>query len=153
MFMWMIVLVMLVFPAASILIELHGVRTAEGIFHLTGKWFVFWGVGIRILTAGLRQAIQPQFTAKDIFGITDQRPLLVVRELGFANISIGILGTCSLFDGAWLYPAAITGGLFYGLAASQHLLNKERNSLENLVTASDLFMFVVLLIFVAKTMF
>ena len=35
------------------------------------KWFVFYAVGMRLLTAGIKQAIEPEFTAKEIFGITD----------------------------------------------------------------------------------
>jgi hypothetical protein len=33
---------------------------------LLGRWFVFWAVGVRLLTAGIRQIAQPRFTAETI---------------------------------------------------------------------------------------
>ena len=34
-----------------------------GLMPLVGKWFVFWAVGARLFIAGIRQVIQPAFTA------------------------------------------------------------------------------------------
>ena len=138
---------MFVFPTTSVLVEAFVFKTTSGFLFLIGKWFVFWGVGVRLFTAGLRQVLQPQFTARDIFGITDTKPLVVVRELGFANCSIGLLGLCSLFNSVWIIPSAIAAGLFYGLAVLQHLLKKEKNLIENAATASGLFMFLILLVY------
>ena len=140
---------MFVFPITSVLTELLLFKTNVGLLFLIGKWFVFWGVGIRLFTAGLRQALQPQFTAQEIFGIADSKPLPIVRELGFANLSIGILGLLSLLNSTWILPCAVAGGSFYGLAAIQHLLRKERNAIENVALASGVFMFLVLLVYVA----
>lgn len=112
-----------------------------------GKWFVFWAVGVRLFSAGLRQAISPQFTAEQIFGIKSKEPLIVVQELGFANVSLGLLGLCAIFRPAWVLPTALAGGLFYGLAALRHIVAQERNQLENFALLSDLFAFIVLLIY------
>ncbi|HET6487778.1 MAG TPA: DUF6790 family protein, partial [Spirochaetia bacterium] len=111
---------------------------------VAGKWFVFWAVGARLFLAGLRQVLQPRFTAETILGIKGDAPLHIVQELGFANISIGALGLLSILRGAWVMPAAIAGCLFYGLAGIRHLTQRNRNALENTATVSDLFMFAVL---------
>lgn len=72
---------MLVFPIGFILGERFLFRTAVDILPLIGKWFVFWTVGVRLFTAGLRQIWRPQFTAQKI--------LLNFQKLMFAlpNVS------------------------------------------------------------------
>jgi len=112
---------------------------------------VFWAVGVRLLIAGVRQVADPQFTAKRIFNIKSAEPLPLVRELGFANTSTGILGICAFFNGGWVMPAAIVGGLFYGLAGMGHAFKRERNLFENVAMYSDLWVFIVLLAYVIAT--
>lgn len=72
--------IMLVFPILSILIEQalsqHGYMEAV----IVGKWFVFWLVGVRLLLAGIRQILQPNYTAEKLLGIKDPASHLVVRE-------------------------------------------------------------------------
>ena len=67
--------------------------------------------------------------------------------MGFANISTGILGVCSIFNGGWVMPAAIVGGLFYGLAGVGHAFKRERNLFENVAMYSDFFVFIILLVY------
>jgi hypothetical protein len=117
-----VVLLMFVLPIGSILIELFAFRSAQAAISLVGKWFVFWAVGARLLLAGLRQVIQPRFTAETILGIKGEAPLQVVQELGFANISIGAIGIVSIFNGAWVMPSALAGCLFFGLAGLGHVV-------------------------------
>jgi hypothetical protein len=97
------------------------------------------------LIAGLRQVVDPKFTAERIFDIKSAEPLVVVRELGFANISTGVLGVCTVFYGGWTMPAAIVGVLFYGLAGAGHVFKNERNLFDNVAMYSDLFIFVLYL--------
>jgi len=139
-----VVLLMLVLPVASILVEILGFNAHAAPILIIGRWFVFWAVGARLFLAGLRQVLQPRFTAETILGIKGDAPLHVVQELGFANISLGAIGLVSILNGAWVMPAAIAGGLFYGLAGIRHLVKRNRNRLENTATASDLFIFAVL---------
>ena len=94
---------------------------------LTGKWFTFWGVGMRLGIAGVRQAFNPGFTARDVFEIGDERVHPIVRELGFANLSLGLLGLLALIPG-WATPGALAGGLFFALAGWKHVAAKERNA-------------------------
>jgi hypothetical protein len=145
-----IVLLMFVLPIMSIFSEIWFRGTGNIIF-LIGKWFVFWAVGVRLFSAGLRQAITPRFTAKEIFEIEDDKPLQVVQELGFANISIGLLGICAVLNAGWIAPAALAGGLFYGLAGLRHSIEKEKNPLEKFVMLSDLLIFIILLIYLVNS--
>jgi hypothetical protein len=147
MYILTIVLLMFVFPILSILTELFIFHSSAGIILLIGKWFVFWAIGIRLFTAGLRQAIRPQFTAEEIFGIRESQQFIIVQELGFANISMGALGISTILNCNWVLPAAIVGCLFIGLAGVRHVFNKERNLLENGAMVSNLIIFVVLLIY------
>ena len=153
MYLAVVVLLMGVFPVASILIESVGFHGDAGLVFLIGKWFVFWGVGMRLLLAGVRQMANPAFTADTIFGIKDKAAEVIVRELGFGNFAIGVLGAVSLLNREWVVPAAIAGGLFYGLAGALHLRNGNRNTNENIAMISDLFIFVMLALYLAATVF
>jgi hypothetical protein len=144
-----IALLMFVFPAACVAAESLWLRDATDVVFLIGKWFVFWAVGVRLFIAGVRQVIQPQFTAEEIFNIKDRASFAIVRELGFANLATGTLGLISLIRPGWLVPAAIVGGLYYGLAGAGHLAHSDRNFEEQTALVSDLFIFVVLGAFVA----
>jgi len=88
-----------------------------------------------------------------VFEFKTDEPEVVVRELGFANISSGLLGILTTFNGAWIYPSAIIGGLFYGLAGINHVIRKGKNFTENVTTYSDLLMFFILLAVVLKAIF
>jgi hypothetical protein len=93
--------------------------------------------------------IQPQFTAEEIFDIHDRASLVIIRELGFANLSMGFLGMSSLLRPGWVVPAALVGGLYYGLAGLGHVFQKGRNAKENIAMISDIFIFLVLVAFVS----
>jgi hypothetical protein len=112
MYLVVVVLLMGVLPVASILIEFFGLHGEADLLFLIGKWFVFWAGGMRLLLAGIRQMANLAFTADAIFGIKDKAVEVIVRELGFANFAIGVLGGLSLLNREWVVPAAIAGGLF-----------------------------------------
>jgi hypothetical protein len=147
-----VILLLLVLPVVSIVVEamlgLHGSVT----LFLVGKWFVFWAAGVRLFIAGLRQVTQPGFTAQEIFGLKDRGAFAIVRELGFANISMGLLSIGSFFHTAWVVPGAVIGGLYYGLAAAGHMFRGHRNAKENIALYSDIWIFLVLAWFVAKSL-
>ena len=135
---------MFAFPLGSVAIEATATRSALGAA-LIGKWFVFWAVGLRLFMAGARQILQPEYTANVILGLKISESLLLVRELGFANLALGFVGLLSLLFPAWRLPVALAGGLFYGLAGANHVLQPIRNQLENVAMASDLFVSLILL--------
>ena len=146
----MIILLMGVLPIASIFIE-HAVTGADWIM-LAGRWFVFWGSGARLLIAGVRQMLNPAFTAKDIFNITTPGVEKIVTELGFANTAMGILGLASILRADFVLPAAIVTGLYYALAGSLHLRSTHRNRTENWAMLSDFWIFAILAIYAVTTL-
>ena len=148
MYILMIIFLMFVFPIISILAELLFFKSSMGIMPLIGKWFVFWAMGVRLFTAGLRQSTRPRFTAETILGIKGTEQFIVVQELGFANLAMGILGMGSLLARSWVFPAALVGCLFIGLAGVRHLFSKKRNLLENGAMLSNLAVSFILLIYV-----
>lgn len=139
-----VVSLMLVLPLASIAVDANASQAPFG-WPLVGKWFVFWMVGVRLFLAGTRQIVNPRYTAREILGLEGDEPLLVVRELGFANAAIGTVGIVSLFSASWTPAAALAGGLFYGLAGANHALQPHRNRLENVAMVSDLYAAALLL--------
>ncbi len=65
---------------------------------------------------------------------------------------MGALGICSIFRPGWVVPAAIVGGLYYGLAGIGHAMQKTRNAKRNMAMLSDGFVFFVLMMFVLKSL-
>jgi hypothetical protein len=140
----LLLVVPVIFTAGQLLLNPHSMPSAVTIIPIIAKWYVFWAVGVRLILAGLRQMIQPRYTAVTILGIKSEDSLLVVRELGIANTAIGSVGLVTLFAPSWLLAAALAGAIFYGLAGINHLLHQKRNKLQNVAMVSDLFASVVL---------
>jgi len=134
---------MLVGPAVSVAAEAL-LAPGAALWTLTAKWFVFWLVGVRLFVAGLRQTLQPQYTAETIFEIADPGARGLVREIGFGNLAIGALGLCTLAVAGWTVPAALAGGLYYGLAGLGHIARGKRNTIENASLVSDVLAFLLL---------
>lgn len=150
MYLLIVALTMLVLPTASVAVE-HVVHPAAPLMALVGKWFVFWGCGVRLGLAGARQVLQPVFTAKEIFHMESDEALPLVRELGVANLATGAVGLLSLALSTFVLPVAISAGIFYGVAGGRHLAEPDRSRNETIAMSSDLFMFIVLAAFVAWT--
>ncbi len=146
----MIVLLMGVLPIASIVIE-HAIDNADWLL-LVGRWFVFWASGVRLLLAGVRQMLNPAFTARDIFKIETSGAEKIVTELGFGNTAMGLLSVASILRPDFVLPAAIITGLYYGLAGGLHVFGHDRNRTENWAMLSDLWAFVVLAAYVVLTL-
>ncbi len=143
MYLLTVPLVMIVLPVLSIALEHYFFHSSASLLVLTGKWFVFWGAGIRLSGAGLTQLFQPRFTAEKILGLTSDDALPVVRELGIANLATGTVGILSLAKPSFVLPVAITGALFYGIAGIRHSTDKGRNPHQNLAMVTDLLVSVV----------
>lgn len=141
MYLAVIMLPMLALPLLATVLELAVVGGAPAAVAL--GWFVVFGIGVRLLLAGLKQMAQPDFTAR-LLDIADPRARVVIRELGFANTSIALLALLSVVSPAFTVPAAVTGALFFGLAGLQHATVKARNGKETIAMVSDLALAVVL---------
>jgi uncharacterized membrane protein HdeD (DUF308 family) len=113
-----------------------------------GRWFVFWAVGIRLLLAGLRQIFRPEFTARQIFAFDSDDALTIIQELGVANLGAGVVGLVSVFMPGFVLPASLGGAIFYGGAGILHALHGDRTANRNIALWSDLFIAVVLAIYV-----
>jgi len=149
MYLAAIVLLMLVLPLLSVAAEAPMLPDSGALMGLIGKWFTFWAVGVRLLLAGLSQVFRPQFTSEGILGVKDPGAYAIVREVGFGNLAMGTLGLLSLFRPDFLVPAAIAGGLFYGLAGAGHAIRKDKTAKEWIALVSDLLIFLLLAAFVA----
>lgn len=133
---------MVVIPALSVLVE-HFVAPGSDLVWLVAKWFVFWGVGIRLLTAGIRQVLRPGFTARSIFKIEDASADKLVTEIGLGNIATGLVATASLLLPAFTAPMGLTGGLYLGLAGLMHIGSSTRTAEENTALITDLIIGVI----------
>jgi hypothetical protein len=80
----------LILPLASGAVDL--VAAGGDPILVFGRWFLFWGVGTRLMLAGAVQVVRPAFTMRDILGQAYGGTLVVVQKLGFANLAMGTLG-------------------------------------------------------------
>jgi hypothetical protein len=103
-----------------------------------GKWWVFWGVGTRLLLAGLAQVSGKGPTA-EILGSTEStvQERQLTRELGMANVGMGLAGLLALVPG-WALPAGVAGGTFLLVAGLLHLPKKGKSTQELVATWTDL---------------
>lgn len=150
MYVPIVLALMLIFPLLSIVAQViltdRAALGAVSSLFIIAKWYVFWAVGVRLSLAGVRQIIQPRYTAETIFGRSGADALFFVRELGFANAAMGSVGLASLLAPSWVTAAAIMGAIFYGLAGINHAMHRGRNKLQTLAMATDLFAALVLAI-------
>lgn len=138
MYIFAVAFFMFIFPLASIVLEVLINKNPASAVDLVGKWFVFWAIGVRLFTACLRQIAKPELTSEGILGIKGKEARVLVRELGFANVAIGLVGLISLWHTQWQSAGALAGGLFLLLAGLTHSKNKQRNFEENIAMISDL---------------
>ena len=145
------VLLLLVLPALCIFSEVLIEKEGPG-WMLMGKWFIFWAVGIRLFTAGIKQSSNPEFTATKIFHLKTAESFVVIRELGFANIALGVMGILSVINSNWRILAAIIGGLFFGLAGFQHIFKKPDSRNELIAMLYDIAVLLVILFYLIFTL-
>ncbi len=117
---------------------------------VVGRWFLFWGVGTRLLLAGIVQVARPSFTARDILGADATGALHIVQELGFANIAMGTVAVIGAFVPDWWAAAAIPGGIFLGQAGLRHVAKPDKGLEERVATWTDLLVAAVMLVFVVR---
>lgn len=141
-----VALFMFLLPILSVVTEVIANKNHVALIVLVGKWFIFWAIGIRLFTAGSRQIIKPGLTAEGIFGIKDKASWTIVRELGFANVGMGLAGILSLWLASWRPAVALVGGLFLLLDGISHVTNK-RNFEENVAMYSDLFIGLIMTVY------
>ena len=117
-----------------------------------GRWWAFWGVGTRLLVAGVVQLVRPETTA-EILGSAKATPaeLQVARELSTANVGMGLAGLFAL-NPVWAAPAATAGGVFLLVAGLTRLGKRDKNPQEVLATWTDLLVGLVVVGFVGYSL-
>lgn len=148
MYIVVVLLQTLILPSVSGIIELAA-QGGDPIL-VFGRWWLFWGVGTRLLLAGVVQIVKPAFTARDILGDAAAGTLHVVQELGFANLAMGLIAVIGAFVPDWYAPAAIPGGLFLAQAGLRHVTKPGKDREEQVATWTDLLDGAVMLVFVAR---
>jgi hypothetical protein len=148
MYVLTVLLLMVLLPVASIYADHASLGAAMPMTMVIGKWFVFWSGGARLVFAGLRQFFQPQFTSREIFGLTSDDALPIVRELGVANFAVGVVGMASLANPSFVLPVGISAAIFYGIAGVRHLVDGGRTSNETIAMITDLFVSAMLALYV-----
>jgi hypothetical protein len=133
-----------VLPIVSGIIELATVG-GDPIL-VFGKWWVFWGVGTRLLVAGIVQASGRGPTTA-ILGAAKPsvQETQLARELGMANLCIGLAGLLALVPG-WALPAGFAGGIYLLIAGIMHVPKRGKNAQEQLATWTDLVVGVVVVV-------
>ncbi|HMQ08093.1 MAG TPA: hypothetical protein PKC30_12390 [Saprospiraceae bacterium] len=146
-----IAFIMLFFPILCIIIEKSRWQSQSSLYELIGKWFIFWGIGIRLTTAGFSQVMNPSLTAGILH--IDPSAMIVIQELGLANILFGIIGVVSLKVSSIRWVAT-SGGFLMGMAGILHLsrITSETSFKENIAMISDLWIFAIVLIYLYLNM-
>jgi len=138
-----VVLTTLIAPLVSGIITGMTTGWAGGPLQIFGVWWVFWGVGIRLLFAGFSQISRPQFTSKEILHIDAPETAQIIQELGFMNVSIGLAAVISLWVPGWAPAIGLAGGGFLLLAGIRHIGKRGKNAKEWTAAVTDLIVGVV----------
>lgn len=145
-----VILQTVVLPLVSGTIELAVVGGDP--IEVFGRWWVFWGVGTRLLVAGAVQLVRPGTTAA-ILGSGEPTPAerQASRELSTGNIGMGLAGLLALVP-AWAAAAGAAGGVFLLAAGLMHVTKKGKNPQETLATWTDLLVGAVVVVFVVYSL-
>ena len=115
-----------------------------------GRWWVVWGVGSRLLLAGLSQLFVPGRTAAILGSDGSAAEHTLVRELGGANVAMGLAALLAL-NSAWAVPAGAAGAVFLGIAGLGHVAKAGKSTHELVATWTDVLVFAVYVAFVVRT--
>lgn len=121
---------------------IHLAVAGGNVLVVFGMWWAFWGVGTRLLVAGISQLANPTRTTQGILGLQDEKANLVVHELGFANLSFGLAATAISLFPAWGVLGAVPGAIYLGLAGFRHIATRGKGREESVATWTDLLVFV-----------
>ena len=130
-----------VLPLLSVACE-HHIAQAAVTGTLIGKWLLFWSVGIRLLGAGIIQ-ITTCLPGNVGFLSNREDSNTVRKATGIANLVLAGMSFLCVANDGWSLLAAITVGIYVGLAGMQYDFKTpaNRNAWINLVY--DVVVFVV----------
>ena len=150
MYILLVLLQTLVLPLISTTV--HLALAGGNPLMIAGMWWAFWGVGTRLAVAGTSQLANPARTAKGILGIDDPGAEQVIHELGYANLSMGLIALVAPFVPGWGILGAVGGAIYLGLAGLRHVTKRGKNLDENIATWTDLLVFAVVGLGIAATL-
>lgn len=148
MYLVTVLLLTVVLPITSIYAQLSFANTPQAVMVLVGTWFVFWSAGVRLVIDGSLQFFRTKFTAEEIMGLYTVDAIPVVRELGVANLGIGIVGMASIVLPQFALPIAIITAISYGVAGSRRAREGQRTGNETAAMVSDLLVSSVLVLYI-----
>ncbi|MDD3753356.1 MAG: hypothetical protein PHQ17_02200 [Methanobacterium sp.] len=93
--------------------------TKNRVLEVLLLWFLGFGIGVGSIFSGLAQIVSPEIVAQSVGW--PNSPFL--REVGFANISYGILGILSIKYRSFWAPTIIAYAVFMWGAAISHIHN------------------------------
>jgi hypothetical protein len=125
----------LILPVLSIIINLiinYRKNISGNVYEIAGKWFIFWSLGIRLVIAGLMQLFNPAYTNSLLqLGLSD---FIVIRELGLANFSIGLLCTISFIKKSLRGYVCLYMFIFFTGASILHILRIDSINFDEFIT-------------------
>lgn len=144
--------VCLVLPLLCAFIEIsfeHKHDAAYNLWDILCKWFAFWCLGIAPITVALMQMFNPSYTANLLsISLTD---FIIIKELGYAQFAIGLLGLFSLKWKAYRQSAAIVYGVFILLAMLNHFMRLAVIDVDEIAsTAADLWTVIVAAVIILR---
>lgn len=132
------VLKSIIIPVIFIIVEAEIRRRKDQEFkwsNLCCKWFSFWVLGFGAISVGLMQSLNPAYTASLLNVQTSD--MIVIRELGCAQIGMGILGLLAIKFHSFRKPAAISYGLFILGAVILHVARLGHINADEIVSLAD----------------
>ncbi len=144
-------LFVIIFPVISICAEaiIKGIPADPG---LMGKWLIFWVAGIRLSLRGIKRIYRRGAAPAIFFNEERKETFLMIRELSFANITIGVMGILSVVNSNWRQIAGLAAAIFFGLSALQHFFIKPVNGKEMAIMVTDIIVFAILLLYLFFTL-
>jgi len=150
--LYILQVVVLLIVAPLVATVLHAVVGGHTLLDSATVWFVFFG-GLRLLIAGISQALRPGFTVGHVLGQPDRNPgaEYMTQELGAANLGLGVLGVVAPWIG--FAPAgALAIGVFLLLAGVRHLAKPSKRAAEWFATVTDVAVGALLLVLFVWTL-
>ena len=106
------------------------------------KWLCFWVVGFNAISVGVMQAFNPSYTA-NLLHVT-MSDFIIVEELGFAQLGIGIVALLSLKWVKFRKPAVMAYGIFiFGCTVIHFLRFSVIDMGEIISTSNDIWVLIV----------
>jgi len=135
----------LILPIFSVVINSiinYRKNVSENIYELICKWFIFWSLGIRLIIAGLMQIFNPIYTNNLLqLNLND---FIIIRELGLANFSIGLLCIISFFKKPLQKYVCIYMVIFFMGASVLHIIRmKNINFDESITLFTNIFLIII----------